>query len=169
MPTYHSPSRNSRDLKLYGPRLKIKIGHPLLGATGTQTPTASPGEFRFTTTDALIDTGAQRTVLSPEAVEKVGLSKIDETTLIRVGGTVKVDVYAASLQFPYSGLSAIEMIAVPCCELVHPLFRCLLGRDVLSRWIFTYDGPVGTWQITEEVGVSWVEPPEGFDPNIWGE
>jgi predicted aspartyl protease len=157
--TYHSPSRNSRDLKLYGPRLKITIGHPLLGP---------PGGFSFTTTDALIDTGAQRTVLAPEAVQKVGLSKIDETTLIRVGGLVKADVYAASLQFPHSGFSAIEMIEVLCCDLLHPLFRCLLGRDVLARWVFTYDGPVGTWNITEEAGTPWVEPPEGIDPDLWG-
>jgi len=108
-----------------------------------------------------------RTILAPEAVQKVGLSKIDETTLIRVGGEVKADVYAASLQFPHSGFSTIEMIAVPCCELVHPLFRCLIGRDVLSRWVFTYDGPVGTWQISEAAVSSWVEPPEGSD--LWGE
>lgn len=158
MPIHHSPSRDPRDLQLYGPRLKIKIGHPLLGP---------PNEFRFTTTDALIDTGAQRTILVPEAVRKVGLSKIDETNLIRVGGEVKADVYAASLQFLHTGFSAIEMIAVPCCELPHPLFRCLLGRDVLSRWIFTYDGPAGTWRISEGTVSSWVKPPEGSD--LWGE
>ena len=126
-----------------------------------------PNKFRFTTTDALIDTGAQRTILVPEAVQKVGLSKIDETTLIRVGGDVKADVYAASLQFPYGDLSTIEVIEVCCCDLHDPLFRCLLGRDVLSRWIFTYDGPVGTWNISEASVSSWVEPPEGSD--LWGE
>jgi predicted aspartyl protease len=155
-----SPRRDARDLQLYGPRLKIKIGHPLIGP---------PNKFRFTTADALIDTGAQRTILAPEAVEKLGLSKIDETTLIRVGGEAKADVYAASLQFPYTGFSTIEMIAVPCCELPHPLFRCLIGRDVLSRWILTYDGPVGSWELTEETGAPWVAPPEGFDPGLWGE
>jgi predicted aspartyl protease len=137
--------------------LKIKIGHPLLGP---------PNKFRFTTTDALIDTGAQRTILVPEAVQQVQLSKIDETTLIRVGGEVRADVYAASLQFPHTGFSAIEMITLPCCELPHPLFRCLLGRDVLSRWIFNYDGPAGTWQIMEAAVSSWVEPLTG---SLWGE
>jgi predicted aspartyl protease len=157
---YYSPRRDTRDLQLYGPRLKIRVGHPLL---------ESPDQFQFTTTDALIDTGAQRTILVPEVVHKLGLSKIDETTLIRVGGDVRADVYAASLQFPNTGFRAIEMIAVPCCELPHPLFRCLLGRDVLARWILSYDGPAGTWQIKEEDGASWVEPPEGIDPGLWGE
>ena len=167
MPIYHSPSRNPRDLMLYGPRLKIKIGQPLLRPQGAQSRAVPGSGLRFTTTDALIDTGAQRTILVPEAVQKVGLSKIDETILIRVGGEVKADVYAASLQFPHSGFRTIEMIAVPCCEVPHPLFRCLLGRDVLSRWIFTYDGPPGTWQISEAAVSSWVEPPDGSD--LWGE
>ena len=66
MPTYNSPRRDSRDLQLYGPRLKIKVGHPLLGADATN-------DSLFTTTDALIDTGAQRTILVPEVVQKIGL------------------------------------------------------------------------------------------------
>lgn len=158
MRTYQSPRRDPRDLQIYGPRLRIQIGLPLLG---------SGRESRSTTTDALIDTGAQRTLLVPEVVQKVGLSKIDETTLLRVGGKVTVGVYAASLQFPHSNFSAIEMIAVPCCDLGHPLFRCLIGRDVLARWNFTYNGPLGVWQITEEASNHWVEPPEG-DPSLWG-
>lgn len=160
MRSYDSPRRDPRDLQLYGPRLKILVGHPLLG------PTSNP---QTTTTDALIDTGAQRTILVPEVVQRVGLSKIDETTLIRVGGNVKAGVYAASLQFPQSGLSTIEMIAVPCCDVPQPLFRCLIGRDVLSRWVFTYDGPAGAWKLTEQAGKGWIEPPEGVDPSLWGE
>jgi hypothetical protein len=117
--------------------------------------------------DALLDPGAGRTVLTPDAVRRAGLTKISQTTLKVVGGVVKADVYAASLQFPYGDLSTIEVIEVCCCDLHDPLFRCLLGRDVLSRWIFTYDGPVGTWNISEASVSSWVEPPEGSD--LWGE
>ena len=160
MPIYQSPRRDPRDLQLYGPRLKVTIRHPLLGPHG---------DLRFTTTDALIDTGAQRTILVPEVVQRVGLSKIDETMLTRVGGQVKAEVYAASLQFAQSGLSTIEMIAVPCCEVPQPLFRCLIGRDVLSRWLFAYDGPAGAWKIVEKEVGGWVRPPEGFDPDLWGE
>jgi predicted aspartyl protease len=123
----------------------------------------------LTETDALIDTGAQRTVLSPEAVRRVGLSKINEADLRVVGAIVKADVYVASLQFPRCGLKTIEVIEVSCCELPHILYHCLLGRDVLSRWIFNYDGPAGTWKIWENGTTPWVEPPEGFDPGLWGE
>ncbi|MGH9537850.1 MAG: retropepsin-like aspartic protease [Terriglobales bacterium] len=131
---------------------------------------ASPqSAVQFTETDALIDTGAQRTVLSPEAVRKAGLSKINEADLRVVGAIVRADVYVASLEFPLCGLKTIEVIEVSCCELPHILYHCLLGRDVLSRWVFTYDGPDGTWEITEGRAAGWVEPPEGIDPNLWGE
>jgi len=166
--TYRSPIRNARDLKLHGPRLKIKIGPPILSVGEDQPTTALATGMRFTETDALIDTGAQRTVLSPEAVKRVGLSKINEADLRVVGAIVKADVYVASLQFPLCGLKTIEVIEVSCCDLPHILYHCLLGRDVLSRWALTYDGPVGTWLITEKAATPWVEPPEGFDPDVWG-
>jgi len=76
-------------------------------------------------------------------------------------------VYVASIQFANSKFATIEAIAVSCCELGHPLIECLLGRDVLSRWTFTYNGPAGSWQIREEGVGLWVEPPEGLD--LWGE
>jgi hypothetical protein len=117
---------------------------------------------KFLLTDALLDLGAGRTVLTPDAVRRAGLRKIDQVDITTVGGHLKADVFAASLQFP-SGLSAIEMIPVVCCELANPLYHCLLGRDVLSRWVLNYDGAIGTWSIKEETGQTWVEPPEGTD------
>jgi hypothetical protein len=172
VPTYHSPKRNPQDLRLHGPRLKVKVGPPILTPlTGRSLALPIEG-VRFTETDALIDTGAQRTVLALEAVQKVGLSKINEAPLRVVGGVVRADVYVASLQFPHCPFRAIDVIEVSCCQVphfLHPLYRCLLGRDVLSRWKFTYDGPLGAWDIAEEAGTSWVEPPEGFDPDLWGE
>lgn len=127
---------------------------------------------RFTETDALVDTGAQRTVISPEALRKAGLSKINEADVRGVGGIIKAGIYVASLQFPRCGLKPIDVIEVSCCPLPHILYHCLIGRDVLSRWEFCYEGPTGTWQIKEGDGPSWVEPPEGIDPrdrDLWGE
>jgi gag-polyprotein putative aspartyl protease len=117
----------------------------------------------------LIDTGAQRTVISPEAVERIGLSKVNEAALRVAGGIVTADVYVASLRFPRCGLKTIEVMEVSCCDLSQPFYHCLLGRDVLFRWVLSYDGPMGTWQIEEGTDDRWVKPPEGFDPNLWGE
>lgn len=171
MTTYHSPVRDPRGLRLHGPRLKITIGPPLLklAGGGHQSPTIAT--TRFIETDALIDTGAQRTVLSPEAVQKSGLSKVNEADVRGVGGIVRAGVYVASLQFPRCGLSTIEVIEVSCCALPHILYHCLVGGDVLSRWILNYDGPLGAWEIreAEAAGAGCVEPAEGFDPRLWGE
>ncbi len=167
MPTYHPPSRSPRGLKIHGPRLKITVGRPIISPVGGTAQLDKAAES--TETDALIDTGASRTVLSPEAVKRVGLSKINEADLMVVGTTIRAGVYVASLSFPRCGLGTIEVIEVSCCDLPHPLYQCLIGRDVLSRWIFTYDGPLGTWQISEGVVSPWVEPPEGSDRDLWGE
>lgn len=161
MSIYNSPLRDSRDLKLYGPRLEIKVGPPIL-----QNALGGSIEPQFSTMPALIDTGAQRTVITPETVEKLGLSKINETDLRGVGGIVRVGVYVASIHFPRSKFATIEVIEVSSCALSHPYIQCLLGRDVLSRWGFNYDGPDGSWQISEEAVAKWVEPPEGLD--LWG-
>jgi hypothetical protein len=170
-PMYRSPVRSPRGIALHGPRIKITIGPPILSALANPPlePPERPSTGRFVETDALLDTGAQRTVLALEAVQKAGLSKINEIDLQVVGGMVRADVYLASLQFPRSGLTTIEVIEVSCCaspHFLHPLYRCLLGRDVLSRWVLTYDGPAGTWQIREKAGAPWVEPPEGLDPDL---
>lgn len=168
-PQYTAPVRSPRDVRLYGPRIKVTVGPPILRALAKPSSwSAEPPAPRFTETDALIDTGAQRTVLSPEAARRVGLPKIGEVDLQVIGAIIKADVYAASLHFPRSGLRTIEVIEVSCCALPHALYHCLLGRDVLSRWVLNYDGATGTWQITENGTSSWVEPAEGFDPNFWG-
>lgn len=112
---------------------------------------------------ALIDTGAARTVITAQAVQKAGLSLVNYTTLSRLGGKeTDVGVYAASIQFSRQKLTTIEIIEVACCELPGDLFQCLLGRDILSRWQFTYNGTTGEWIIDEEDLAVWVEPPDGI-------
>jgi hypothetical protein len=162
---YRSPVRDRRDLLLYGPRIKVTFGPPILGRleAGRRSGSDPTGQGKFLQTDALLDVGAQRTVLTPDAVRMAGLPKISEVSLTSVGGTLRANTFAASLQFPYGGLKPIEVLEVCCFELPSPLFRCLLGRDVLSRWTLTYNGPIGTWEITERGASSWIEPPEGSD------
>lgn len=163
--TYVSPIRSPRDLLLHGPRLKVTIGPPLLG--GSSVSSAGGLEVsngaKFLETDALLDTGASRTLVTPEAARRAGLRKINEVTLMGLSGNFKTDVYAGSLQFPRSGLRPVEMMALSCCELPNILYHCLIGRDVLSHWVFAYDGSTGTWKIKEEDGGPWVDS-EGVDP-----
>jgi len=113
---------------------------------------------------ALIDTGAGRTVLTPEAVTRVGLPQVDLTRLARAGGiNENAGVYVAAIQFPRYKLATIEVAKVICCELPEQPIQCLIGRDILSRWLFTYDGRVGEWRIEEEDIAAWIFPPDGID------
>ena len=108
---------------------------------------------------ALIDTGAGRTVLTPAAVERVGLRQVDVTRLARAGGINEdAGVYVAAIQFPRYKLATIEVANIICCELPEQPIQCLIGRDILSRWLFTYDGRAGEWTINEEDIAAWVDP-----------
>jgi predicted aspartyl protease len=111
---------------------------------------------------ALLDTGAGHTVLTPEAIKTVGLRLVDHTKLARAGGVEEgVGVYVACIQFPRYKISTIEVIRVLACELPEQPIQCLIGRDILSRWFFGYNGKNGTWYIDEDQVAAWVEPPEG--------
>ena len=113
---------------------------------------------------ALLDTGAGRTVLTPRAIATIGLPKINETTLLRAGGREEnAGVYVAAIQFQRLKLATIEVIEIVSCELPDQPIECLLGRDILSRWLFTYNGPQSTWAIEEEDVAAWVSPPDGVD------
>lgn len=141
--SYSSPLRNARDLLLFGPRLEVEIE-----GTGAIESSAR-GPIRL---PALIDTGAQRTVVSPAVIQRAGLRQIGKIHIAHVGGGERdVGLYAAVLRFPRAKLTGIE-IEVTALELAYPLIHCLVGRDVLSRWTFTYMGPAGSWVIEEDEG-----------------
>jgi len=120
------------------------------------------GSGRNTTIPALINTGLERTIVTPEAVKAAELAKVNEIPISRLGGTTdeRAEVFIASLEFPRIELKTINMIEVVCCELpTEPpiradqgraaLIQCLLGRDVIARWVFTYNGPLFEWKIEE--------------------
>lgn len=113
---------------------------------------------------ALVDTGAGRTVLTPLAVQRVGLTVSNYTKVARAGGIEEnVSVHAASIHFPRYRIATIEVMEVLCCELPEQPIQCLIGRDIISRWLLTYDGKGGQWFIDEEEVGIWIDPPEGSE------
>ncbi|MDQ7821141.1 MAG: retroviral-like aspartic protease family protein [Armatimonadota bacterium] len=81
---------------------------------------------------ALVDSGADITVL-PEGLARVlGLPQVSEVTVRGVAGTARVPVYAAELEA--AGTRRIV-------EVVEVGAEALLGRDVLNGWVVTLDGP----------------------------
>lgn len=99
---------------------------------------------------ALIDTGARRTVITPDTAGRCGLVQVSVTKLFVVGGgEVEGPVYSAQLAFPDSPLANWPAIEIVGADLHHPEIECLIGRDILRRWIVEYDGPSGQLVISE--------------------
>jgi predicted aspartyl protease len=97
----------------------------------------------------LIDTGARRTVIVPAVAQRCGLIQVSTTSLFVVGGgEVVAPVYSSRLEFP-DGLATWEAMEVAEADLHRPDAECLIGRDILRRWEFLYDGPSGRLEITE--------------------
>ena len=153
-----------KDLEKFGPRLEIEVGPPIVRSRNEiRVPaTSNAASSQFSRMPALVDTGAARTVLTPMAVERIGLPVADYTTVTRAGGMDRVGAHVASIQFPRYKMATIEIIQVLCCELPEQPVQCLIGRDVMSRWFFTYNGRTGEWCIDEEDVAAWVDPPEGL-------
>ena len=162
----HHVKRDPNDLRSFGPRLEIEVGPPLYrSATGIISPgsESTKGKKRFYKLPALVDTGAARTTLTPEAIRTIGLPQVDVAKIARAGGIDETSVYVAAIQFPRHKLATIEVIEVMSCALPEQPIQCLLGRDVLARWIFTYNGPASEWKIEEEDVAPWVVPPDEID------
>lgn len=145
-----SPRRDPYSLLLWGPRIEVEIGPPFFpNSKGALSLSPNPTDSRgFWKMPALIDTGAGLTVLTPEAVSRIGLQQVDVIRVARAGGVSEdVGVYAAAFRFPRYRLPAIGIARVICCALPEQPIQCLLGRDVLSHWRFSYDGGSGEWII----------------------
>jgi predicted aspartyl protease len=81
---------------------------------------------------ALVDSGADITVVPEGVPEALGLPQIGELTVRGIGGTRRVPVYAAEVEVA-GWRRVVEVVAVGGVA--------LLGRDVLNAWVVTLDGP----------------------------
>jgi predicted aspartyl protease len=144
-----------------GPRLPVTIALPVAVAklTGTN-PTKQ--------VEALIDTGARTSVITPKVVEHLGLQAVDSIELHHVGGIQpNVGLYVCSIGF--KNLKLIESVRVIGASLPGRSLAidCLIGRDILSQWLFDYDGRSGSWFADDTASISNYIEPE--DSDLWGQ
>lgn len=99
---------------------------------------------------ALIDTGASLTVINPQIAKTCKLLQTDWNRITTVGGMAgRYPAYAAAISFPRSDLPGFDVIRVVACPIIEqPFFSCLIGRDILRKWLLKYDGPNGQLEIT---------------------
>ncbi len=85
---------------------------------------------------ALVDTGADVTVLPASVVTALGLEELDEVATVSFdAGLVRRKTHAVRLVI--RDLPAIEVEVVGGGEMTH----AILGRDVLNRYRVVFDGP----------------------------
>lgn len=88
---------------------------------------------------ALIDTGAFGSVITPTIAEKLGLIQTGFQKVTSVNNQEDQPAYFAKIQFTWGSAKDVQVVA---CPLKGP-FECLIGRDILLHWNFTYNGKDG--------------------------
>jgi predicted aspartyl protease len=135
------------ELQKEGLRLRISISAPQMHMREDELAGLEYGVLNVL---ALIDTGATRTLINPQVAEICRLRQTGNIYLTAVAsGPSPYPEYAASIAFPGIGLKAFETIPVVACELPRQSISCLIGRDLMRRWKFTYDGGTGEFTITD--------------------
>jgi len=123
-------------LNRMGAFLKVTITHPKI----VQEDFQKKGEtIPSISVNAMIDTGASGTVITPRVANQLGLVHTGFQTVSSVQDEQQRPVYYGFIMFPWGRGKEIPII---CCPLKN--FDCLIGRDILLHWHFTYNGPDGS-------------------------
>lgn len=136
-------------LQQAGPILNVLIHAPAalartLAAGGDVIPAPQAGL-------ALIDTGASYTCVHEPTLRTLGLNPIGTVLSGTAAGSVQHSRYPARLEFPGEGIdqefSAVTGVDLNGQEVLlstgpAPIIA-LIGRDLMSGWVFTYNGVGG--------------------------
>jgi len=123
-------------LRNMGPFVQVTITHPRI----IQENFKQQGkDIPIISVNALIDTGASSTVITPRVADQLGLIHTGYQKVTSVQDEQQRPVYYGFIIAPWG--KGIEIPIVSC-----PLknFDCLIGRDILLYWHFTYNGPDGS-------------------------
>ncbi len=129
------------DLLLNGPIVRVQIGNP-------------SDLSRTVIVRALIDTGAAFTAINPQLSQNCRLIQRGEKKVSVPGNTRLEDArkypeFAASIGFPDCDLRGFRVHGVVACPVFETQFSCLIGRDILKVWEFTYSGASGQFSIED--------------------
>jgi len=126
-----STARERRSLlRNSGPHLRVLVRNPF-------------DEHNTTEVDAIVDTGASCICISRRLVKELGLQRTGQTRLVAVGADHPAGVYAASLIVPALDFEKFLPVLAPDGAYTAPTI--LLGRTFLEHFVFSYNGPDGTF------------------------
>ena len=97
----------------------------------------------------LIDTGASVSCIDNNTARKLGLNVIDTRPINSATEQILTPVYIGKIQIPTLDMSLPLKFYGAELLRVDKSYHYLLGRDLLSDFIFTYNGPEGTFQLAK--------------------
>ncbi len=118
-----------------GALLSVQISQPLSVAERIQTKSRQTINIKF---NALIDTGASITVISPSVAEQLNLVHTGFNQIASVHNVEKRPVYYGRVTFPWGASVEISLVS---CDLQG--IDCLIGRDIIKNWVMIFDGVNG--------------------------
>lgn len=113
-----------------------------LRASGQQVPASVPCQ-------ALLDTGASMLSIDQSIGRALRLSRRGIVDSHTANGVRQCNLYAVSLAFPSTSLRSYNLIRASEVDLSTQQFKCLIGRDVLSKWHVHYNGQTGAVSIAD--------------------
>ncbi len=133
---------NRKALRVRGPTLSAKISVPAKArAYGPGAPSSYDVEGL-----ALVDTGADRTCISLEAVKTLGLVGNFPVAISSPSGPAMSAAYTVDLSLPGTEIE-VKGIQVVGAYLAGQGIEVLIGRDILERAKLVYDGHAGVWSM----------------------
>jgi len=144
-----------RLLMHHGPTLAVDVGFDPDYQVETPSRVPAPG-MRYV--QALIDTGASLSCIDLNLALSLDLPIIDSTPIAGVGGLHRLNKHIAQIHAPdlkftlYGGFIGVNL-AVGGTG-----YQVLIGRDFLSHFTLTYDGPTGAVTLSDGVDTPQSEP-----------
>ncbi len=140
---------NPNILVMTGPVLGVEVSIPkeLVDLLTTQNKTIPSPKAGY----ALIDTGATRSGVDHSIITELGVQPVGVAKTLTAGGEVEQNLFPAHFRFPGENID-IDFSSVLGVNLKgqhvngQPIIA-LLGRDILSRFVFIYNGPGGFFSI----------------------
>jgi hypothetical protein len=139
-----------------GPIVRVRIGF----SRGKELAIRRSGRAILTPidVDALIDTGAdvsmiESGLLTPFVREGMDLKAIVHVNAPGLGGLALCPQFLTGVRICHPTGNRQQDVLFPAAELVEyalggPDYQVLIGRDILSRLVFQYDGPAATFSVT---------------------
>jgi predicted aspartyl protease len=101
------------------------------------------------TCQAPIDTGSSILAIDQSIAQKLGLVKRGIYFAHTANGQRQCNLYAVSLSFPATNLKSHNVLQASEVDLSAQPFKCLIGRDVLSKWHLHYNGESGAVSVAD--------------------